>query len=255
MDLFLTLLTPSQILIACAVALLGGLIKGMVGFGMPMIMISGLSTFLAPDLALAGLIMATVVSNGMQALRQGVGAAVASLKRFRVFLSVGFVFLVSSAQLVPYLPVQTFLLILGVPVTFFAALQLFGVSMRLARQRPGVEACFGTIAGAIGGISGVWGPPTILYLTALDTPKAEQVRVQGVVYGLGALALVAAHTGSGVLRAETWPLSIALVLPAVVGMWLGTLVQDRIDQATFRKVTLIVLVVAGLNLVRRGLMG
>jgi hypothetical protein len=32
-------------------------------------------------------------------------------------------------------------------------------------------------------------------------------------------------------------------------------VQDRIDQATFRKVTLIVLVVAGLNLVRRGLFG
>ena len=255
MDLFLTLLTPSQILIACAVALLGGLIKGMVGFGMPMIMISGLSTFLAPDLALAGLIMATVVSNGMQALRQGVGAAVASLKRFRVFLLVGFVFLVSSAQLVPYLSVQTFLLILGVPVTFFAALQLFGVSMRLARQRPGVEACFGTIAGAIGGISGVWGPPTVAYLTALGTEKTEQIRVQGVIYGLGAVLLLFAHIGSGVMRAETALFSLVLVPPAILGMWLGGRIHDRIEQSTFRKATLIVLTLAGLNLIRRALLG
>jgi uncharacterized protein len=32
-------------------------------------------------------------------------------------------------------------------------------------------------------------------------------------------------------------------------------VQDRLDQEVFRRVTLIVLVVAGLNLVRRALMG
>ncbi|MGR3614463.1 MAG: sulfite exporter TauE/SafE family protein [Paracoccaceae bacterium] len=255
MEHIFAILTPFQFSVACGVAALAGLIKGTVGFGMPMILVSGLSMFLAPDFALAGLLFATLASNGLQAFRQGFAAAWASVVKFRGFLIIGFLFLISTAQLVPYLSQSMFLLALGIPVSIFAALQLFGVQFPLKRQTPQSEAGFGAIAGAIGGVSGVWGPPTVLYLTALGTPKADQVRVQGVVYGLGAVALVGAHFGSGVLRAETWQLSAALVAPAIFGMWLGLRIQDRIDQATFRKVTLIVLTVAGLNLVRRGLFG
>jgi len=38
-------------------------------------------------------------------------------------------------------------------------------------------------------------------------------------------------------------------------MWVGFRVQDRLDQQVFRRVVLSVLIVAGLNLVRRGLFG
>jgi uncharacterized membrane protein YfcA len=57
------------------------------------------------------------------------------------------------------------------------------------------------------------------------------------------------------MNAQTLPFSAALVVPALIGMWIGFQVQDRIDQAAFRKATLVVLLVAGGNLVRRGLMG
>ena len=46
---------------------------------------------------------------------------------------------------------------------------------------------------------------------------------------------------------------MALVIPASIGMIVGFYVQDRLDQEKFRYLTLIVLVVAGLNLIRRGL--
>jgi len=45
------------------------------------------------------------------------------------------------------------------------------------------------------------------------------------------------------------------LVPALAGLWLGFQVQDRMDQEAFRKATLVVLVVAGLNLVRRGIFG
>jgi uncharacterized membrane protein YfcA len=112
-----------------------------------------------------------------------------------------------------------------------------------------------SFAGFIGGLSGVWGPPTVAYLTMLGTEKRDQMRVQGVIYGLGAVALTLAHLGSGVLDARSAPFSALLILPALAGMWLGGRIQDRIDQAGFRRVTLIVLLVAGLNLVRRAVMG
>ena len=105
----------------------------------------------------------------------------------------------------------------------------------------------------LGGLSGIWGPPTVLYLTAIATEKSEQIRVQGVVYGLGAVALIVAHVGSGVLYAQSFVLSLVLVIPAVFGLWLGSRLQDLINQRGFRRLTLLILMVAGLNLLRRSL--
>lgn len=249
-----SLLSPSEFALAFGIACFAGLVKGLVGFAMPMLLISGLSIFLPPDVALAGLILPTLATNGMQAMRNGLQAAWSSVRRFRVFLSVGLVFLLISAQMVGFLSSQALLMLIGVPVTVFALLQLLGWKLSLDGPSPRVEAAIGGFAGFVGGVSGVWGPPTVAYLTALNTPKADQMRVQGVIYGLGAVALFFAHLGSGVMRAETLPLSVALVVPAVLGMWVGGLLQDRIDQPTFRRATLIVLLLAGLNLLRRAVL-
>jgi len=242
-------------LFAFGVALVAGFIKGVVGFAMPLVLISGLTIFLPPELALAGLIFPTLVTNLFQALRQGVKAAWASILFFKVFLISGGIMLVMSAQTVRFLPTQTMLLVIGVLITLFALWQLAGRSFSLKQRSTKVEVLVGGFAGAVGGVSGVWGPPTVAYLTALGTPKKDQMRVQGVIYGLGAVALLFAHFGSGVLRAETVPFSVVMILPALAGMWLGSQISDRIDQASFRKATLVVLLVAGANLVRRGLMG
>lgn len=248
-------LSPAIFALCFAVALLAGVVKGMVGFALPMIMISLLGSVISPELALAGLILPTVLANVWQALRQGVAAAWASAMQFRLFMAVGFVALVLSAQLVRVLPIWVMLLMIGVPVVLFTALQLLGWRPHLKRNAPAIEAGVGVFSGAIGGFSGTWGPPTVLYLTALDTPKRDSVRIQGVLYGLGSLVLFFAHIGSGVIRWETLPFSVALCIPALLGMALGFAVQDRIDQVLFRRATLVVLLVAGLNLIRRALMG
>ena len=246
---------PGVLAALVTVALLAGLVKGVVGFAMPMILISGLGSFIPPDVALAGLILPTLLTNLWQALRQGWRAAYVSIRRFRVFLLVGFVVLMGVAQLVPRMPQPLILLLIGVPVTVYACWGAMGRSLRLPGG-PGrrSEAILGAIAGFFGGFSGVWGPPTVVMLTAQGTEKTEQMRVQGVIYGLGAVALTSAHVTSGVLNAATLPLSLGLVVPALVGLWIGFRISDRIEQRTFRKATLWVLMLAGLNLVRRGVM-
>ncbi|MFT7595625.1 MAG: putative membrane protein YfcA [Paracoccaceae bacterium] len=252
---FDALLSPTDLALAFAVAGLAGTIKGLVGFAMPMILMSGLGMFLSPELALAGLILPTLVTNGMQALQHGLGSALASVRRYAVFLGIGLVFLLGSAQLVLVLPATVILLLIGIPITGFALMQLLGLHFTLTEPSRRIEVAFGAVAGFIGGLSGIWGPPTVAYLTALNTPKAEQMRVQGVIYGLGAVALLMAHTSSGVIRGETLPFSLALVIPSVLGMWLGRRLQNRIDQNGFRRATLVVLLIAGLNLMRLGIMG
>jgi uncharacterized membrane protein YfcA len=252
----LDILSPAFFALACAIALFAGAVKGAVGFAMPMLMISGLGSFLPAEVAVAALIGPTVASNILQAFRQGTRAAWDGVVAHRRYLVVAAVVLVASAQLVAVLESRAILGIIGGPIVLFGVAQLLGWTFTISeRGRPAAELGFGTISGFFGGIAGVWGPPLVVYLTALGTPKQEQVRVQGAAFGLGALLLLASHLQSGVVNAQTAPFSLALIVPAGIGMWLGFKVQDRLDQALFRKATLFVLVLAGLNLLRRSLLG
>ncbi|WP_371225477.1 sulfite exporter TauE/SafE family protein [Roseovarius sp. 2305UL8-3] len=237
---------------AFLVALVAGFIKGVVGFAMPMLLISGLSSVMSPELALAGLILPTLATNAWQALRHGVAEAWGAVKRYKVFLWTGLVVMLLSAQLVRVLSPQGMLLLIGVPMVLYAAVGLAGWPLRLPKGHGlRTEAMIGGVAGFFGGISGNWGPATAAMLTAQDIDKRDHVRIQGVIYTLGSLALMSAHFSSGVLRLQTLPLSILLVIPSIVGMWLGLQIHDRLDQATFRRLILFVLLIAGLNLIRR----
>ena len=56
------------------------------------------------------------------------------------------------------------------------------------------------VAGFFGGLSGIWGPPLVMYLLALRLPKVEMVRVQCLSFLLGSVVLFVAHLRSGVLE-------------------------------------------------------
>ncbi len=256
MELFYGIDSASILIFAFCISLFAGLVKGVVGFALPMVLISGLGSVTSAEVALSGIILPTLLANLWQALRQGIGPAWHSLKKFRVFLLAGLIVLLISAQLVRIVPGTILFLFIGFLITIFVVLQLIGVQLRLPpNPSRRTEAGIGILAGFMGGVSGIWGPPTVAMLTALDTEKKEHIRVQGIIYGLGSVALVIAHIGSGVLRAQTVPLSLALVAPAMLGMGIGLRIHDRIDQKTFKKATMAVLLFAGLNLIRRGVFG
>lgn len=250
MDLLLFQFDIITIVLVFMVALIAGTVKGIVGFSMPTILISGLSMVISPDLALAGLLLPTVFTNGVQAMGQGINAATASVLKFRGFLIVGAIVLIASSQLVPLIPMELMLGYLGILVILFSLVQIAGWQIPVAQGRAGVIT-MGALAGFTGGLSGVWGPPTVAYLTALNTEKSEQIRVQGIIYGLGAVLLVFAHTASGILTKSTAIFSAMLLVPALIGLYVGSRIRNRIDQRRFKMATLAVLLIAGCNLIRR----
>ena len=126
MDALTFLISPGDLALCFGIAVFAGVIKGLVGFALPLILISGMGSVIDPELALAGLLFPTLLSNLWQAFRQGIGAAVGSLKSFLPFLAVGGVMLVISAQMVRVIPANAMFLLIGVPVVLFTALQLMG---------------------------------------------------------------------------------------------------------------------------------
>lgn len=239
-----------------AVTLLAGVVKGAVGFAMPLIMVSGMGVLIDPKIVVAAIILPIVASNALQVVRAGLGPARDAVRDFALYIVLVCVFILVSAQFLTLISTRAMFLVLGVPVTVLCGIQLAGLRLTIPQHRRRLGSIVaGTLSGILGGLAGTWGPTTVLYLVAVDTPKARQIAVQGVIYGLGSVMLLLGHLRSGVLNGQTVWLSAVLLVPALSGMWLGFRIHDRIDQHTFRKATLAVLFVAGLNLIRKGVMG
>lgn len=237
---------------AFGVTLFAGFVKGTIGFAMPLIMASAFASFLPAQVALAALILPVLTTNVPQALRQGPVAALESVRNYRWHIGMVLVFLCLSAGFARHIPQPVMNALLGFPVIAFALWQLSGRPMALpVHHRRKAEIVTGMIGGLYGGISGIWGPPLVVLLLSLGAEKREQIRVQGVVFLLGAMALTLAHLTTGILNAQTIPLSAALCIPAFTGMFAGFAMQDRLDVNQFRRWTLVLLLLSALNLVRR----
>lgn len=237
-----------------AVTLFAGFVKGAVGFAMPMILVSAFAVFLPQPLALAGLILPTLVTNLSQAFRQGVEPALQTTRTYRRFLIATVICIAISAPFAEAIPRMVYLLMLGLPISIFAALQLMGRSLAIhLDHRDRAEWGLGVIGGLYGGVSGIWGPPLLVFLLSTGADKMSMIRAQGVVFLIGAAALMVSHLATGLLNAQTLGFSAALCFPALAGLYMGYWVQDRLDQARFRRWTQGLLVVTGLNMVRLAL--
>lgn len=234
---------------------LGGFVKGAIGFALPMVSVTVAASVLPATTAVALVILPVLVSNISQAFGQGMDAFRASWKRFRNMAIGNAVMIIAAAQMLPSLDERAFFAILGAGAGAAAFAQLIGWRPTVnPKNEPAMTLGVGLFAGFMGGIAGIWGPPTILYFTALRLSKEDQVRAAGLVFFFGGITLVPAHVVSGVLDAQSAALSVMMIAPVLIGQWFGRFAQKRMDVELFRKITLLVLLIVSLNLLRRALL-
>lgn len=256
MEIFYGGLEPWVFWAAVATTFVAGFVKGAIGFAMPLIMMSVFGTIMSPTLALAGLILATVTTNIHQTFRDGVTPAREAIWKYRRMIAMTILGILITAPFVTLLPQRLLLGLLGLPIAIFALLQLTGRSLALKLEhQTRAEYISGAIGGLYGGVSGIWGPPVLVYLLSVKAPKAEMIRAQGAIFLIGAVVLAFAHLGSGVLNTQTLPFSAAMVVPAALGMAMGFRLQDKLDPVQFRRWTLVLLALTALNLLRKAIFG
>ena len=231
--------------------LTAGAVKGVVGFGMPMILMSILAIFMPIYTAVAALILPTLLTNLQQAREQGLNRAIPLLSKHKIFIVAMLILIFTSAILTPRLPQQFLLGLLGIFILSFSIFQMSGYRLSLSAGDHRTQFVFGSIAGVAGGLCGAFGPPTVAYLTAINTPKNEQMKLQALIYGAGATLMFLGHITSGIFNLATAPLSGFLTIPCIFGFWIGSRIRNTFDQNMFRKVTLMMLIIVGANLIHR----
>ena len=110
------------------------------------------------------------------------------------------------------------------------------------------DGVIGAISGFVGGSTGLAGIPVVVWSTLRGWSKDEQRAVfQPVAITIFAMVLLL-FTGRGMVTAATVRLFV-LGLPAVLlGMWLGLKLYGKLNEATFRIIVLILLLISGLTL-------
>ena len=251
MELYEINFETNVLLLTLVSGTLAGIVKGIVGFAMPMILMSCLAMFVPIHTAIAALILPTIITNCQQAHEQGLLDSFLSLKQHKLFFCVMALVTLASAKIAPHLPQQSLVAIIGILIISFSLFHMSGFTFKISSNSARSKVALGTLAGFAGGICGAFGPSTVAYLTALNTEKNEQMKVQAAIFGIGAIFMLGGHSMFGIFNLSTAPISAFLIFPCMFGYWIGAKVRKRLNQDFFRLATLLVLLFVGGNLIRR----
>lgn len=245
-------LTLWTIVIATAALAFGGLSKGLLGVGLPMVATPILSTFAPVQDVVAVMFFSVFATNFYQAIAGG--NLLVTVRRFWPMLLIMLISVPLGTFSLVKLSPGTVSVLLGLAVAFFAAASLLKPTLRVS---PRWEHPIGVAAGAVGGFFGgmvlIGGPPVIMLMVALHLKKEEFIGAMGMVYLTMLVPAAVSLVGFGVLRAEHIVPGLVSLIPVGAALFLGQWVRGRIDEQRFRKVLLISMVVIGLNLIRRGI--
>ena len=245
--------SPESIIFIAFVFLAAGWVKGVVGMGLPTVVMGVLGVVMAPVEAAALLVVPSLVTNIWQFLtgsaRKTVAIRLASMMLWLCLgVAIGIRFLTSGSSRWPSVA-------LGAVLALYALLALllpkWVVPPRLERM---LSPAAGAMTGILTGATGVFVVPAVPYLSALGFTKDELVQALGFSFTVSTIALALGLGLRNSFPADALFSSLLALAPALLGMVIGQRTRNRINPAAFRKWFLISMLVLGLYMVLKGLL-
>ncbi len=237
-------LSPELLVLVAMVFVLAGVIKGVVGMGLPTVSMALLVLLMSPAQAAALLIIPSLVTNLWQA---GPLHRLLPLLRRIGGMQLGVASGTLLGAMVFGAPTgQWASIALGVALVAYAAWGLFGTPLAVPAC---MERWLGPLAGLLTGIitagTGVFVVPAVPYLQALALERDDLVQAMGVSFTVSTVALAA-----GLLLNDSYSIgaagtSMVMLVPALAGMYMGQRLRKSLSPAAFRTCFFVSLVVLG----------
>lgn len=224
-------------LVASAAFFVAGLVKGVVGFGFPIValIILTLSSGLLDALAL--IVVPTLLTNVWQALS---GAYLRRIiERMWLYFLLAVAGIIASSQFLDVVDANLLTGLLGTVLVFYALSQLFEFRLRIARGHERLlSVILGGLNGLLTGLTGSFMVPSVLYMQALEFPRDMLVQAMGVFFAISTLTLALSLTGNGLITSDDAGWSTAALVPSFIGLYGGRYLRHRIDEQRFQTVFL-----------------
>jgi uncharacterized membrane protein YfcA len=228
--------------------LMAGVIKGAIGFGVPIVVISILTLALPVKDAIA-LVVVPAFAGNLLMMREG-GRVREILTRLWPMLLSQALFLALGAVILASVPTDAILLVLGVVVITFSAFSERLPRLRLRpRQEKAAGAALGAATGLLAGTTTIFGPPVIMYMTALRLDRATYVAAIGTLWSLTNVMMLLAFGATETLTLPLFLASLPLAPVLLAGYPAGRWVRRQVDDRMFRRLVMAGLLVSGARLI------
>ena len=242
---------PILVLVAVTFLLAGG-VKGVIGLGLPTVSLAVLTATIGLQPAMALLLVPSFVTNLWQAVVGGNFMAI--LKRTWLFLLLATVTVWVGGLVLVEVDVSWLSALLGALLVVYSVSSLIRPTVALPRNwEPWAGPLLGTVNGVLTGMTGSFVVPGVLYLQAIGLSRDQLIQAMGMLFTVSTVALAVSLGGQKLLSAELGTISIASVVPAIIGMVLGQKLRLRLSEAKFRRVFFTSILILGLYIIVRSL--
>ena len=236
-------LDPNQIIIIFCAIFVGGFVKGLIGFGFPLVSLPLLSFIFSPVISVLLLFIPVMVTN----LRE------LKIKNWLTYkehypLYVGVLMgIILGSNLFHNMRFAVINILIGILVILVSFVNLYEVKINktlLVSKK--FSFSYGFIAGGLGGMTAVLGPTIVAYLSSLKLKKKIFAELVSLIFFL---ALIPFYTVFFLYETVTYfdLLASALALiPAISAQSIGLYLRSKVPENLFKKSILIILIFIGI---------
>ncbi|KZN57261.1 hypothetical protein N474_08660 [Pseudoalteromonas luteoviolacea CPMOR-2] len=212
-----------------------GLIKGVVGLGLPPIVLGLLTAIIGIHPAMALVALPAFITNIVQAISGQYWHTLWLTQRLFFFFATISVAL--GCLLTQFVDQTHMSLLLGVLLVCYGSLGIMQFKPRIsAPWQPRAGVLLGVCNGVFTGLTGSSAVPGVFYLQAIGLPKEKLIQAMGILFTCSSLGLSIGLIWQGILTPSTSALSVAALLPATLCMFVGAKLRKRISVAVFQRI-------------------
>ena len=244
MDALLTGASVEIVMLTIFTFLLAGLVKGVIGLGLPSIAIALLALLMPPAQAAAIMIFPSLVTNVWQMFTGPY--LVALMRRLWTLVAASAVGIWLGGGILTSANSRIAALGLGVALVVYAAIGLSAVKFTVPRRHEWwLNPIVGFATGLIAGGTGVFVIPAGPYFQAIGLRKDELVQMLGFSFTVSTIVLALVLWRDGAMQLGNATGSMLAVLPALAGLVIGQRIRGLASEETFRRWFFIALLVLG----------
>ncbi|MFK7944954.1 MAG: sulfite exporter TauE/SafE family protein [Paracoccaceae bacterium] len=230
--------------------LLGGMVKGALGLGLPVVVLAMLALIMPLKEAMAIFLIPGFASNLWQAtsgpwMRPLLG-------RMWSFLLAAIVGIVIGVSIMAGTRSEIMAIVLGVLLCIYSAWALLAPRPpEPGRHEAWMSPVAGITGGAFFGMAGLFIVPGLLYLEALRIPRDQFVQALGITFLTITSTLAVSMTGFNLVTWELATLSAFGLIPVFLGIWIGRKMRGFISEEFYRRLFFIALFITGIYMMAR----
>jgi uncharacterized membrane protein YfcA len=243
---------PDHLALLLVTFLLAGLVKGVIGLGLPTVGVGLLSLVMPPAQAGALILVPAFVTNIWQILA---GPSIRLLMRrlwpMQLCVCLG---VAAGAHWFAGFSAEAASAGLGGALLLYAAIGLSPMKLPQvpSRAEPWAGPLAGLATGVVTSLTGVFVIPAVPYLQALGLNREDLVQALGVSFTVSTVALAAALGATGHFNLQVAGDSLFALAPALLGMGAGQIIRRKVSPLLFRRFFFLGVLALGAHLALRG---